>query len=88
MALELRNRLELNLGVILSATLIWGYPTIAALAPFLLEKMGLSERVTVHAESGSPEPEPAAVSDVAELSEDVAAAMLSEKLASLDAEYQ
>jgi NADP-dependent 3-hydroxy acid dehydrogenase YdfG/acyl carrier protein len=88
MALELRNRLELNLGVILSATLIWGYPTIAALAPFLLDKMGLSARVTVQAESSSPEPEPAALSAVADLSEDVAAAMLSEKLASLDAEYQ
>jgi len=88
MALELRNRLELNLGVILSATLIWGYPTIAALAPFLLDKMGLSARVAVQAESSSPEPEPVALSTVADLSEDVAAAMLSEKLASLDAEYQ
>jgi hypothetical protein len=42
----------------------------------------------VQAESSSPEPEPAALSAVADLSEDVAAAMLSEKLASLDAEYQ
>ncbi|MCC7361294.1 MAG: type I polyketide synthase [Anaerolineales bacterium] len=41
-AIELRNRLERGLGVPLSATLVWNYPTIAALAPFLAEKMGLA----------------------------------------------
>jgi acyl transferase domain-containing protein len=41
MSLELRNRLEAALGVQLSATLIWNYPTVREMAPFLLAKMGL-----------------------------------------------
>ncbi|WXB20298.1 SDR family NAD(P)-dependent oxidoreductase [Pendulispora albinea] len=41
MALSLRNRLEESFGVQLSATLVWGYPTVAALAPYLAEKMKL-----------------------------------------------
>jgi acyl transferase domain-containing protein/acyl-CoA synthetase (AMP-forming)/AMP-acid ligase II/acyl carrier protein len=41
LALELRNRLEASLGLSLSGTLIWGYPTIAALVPYLAEKMGI-----------------------------------------------
>ncbi len=40
MALELRNRLEASLGVTLSATLAWNYPTVADIAPHLGEKMG------------------------------------------------
>jgi epothilone polyketide synthase D len=42
MALELRNRLEASLGVTLSATLVWGHPTAAALGKFLADKMELS----------------------------------------------
>ncbi len=42
LALELRNRLETNLGVSLPGTLIWAYPTIDALIPFLAEKLELS----------------------------------------------
>lgn len=40
MALELRNRLEDDFGLSLSATLIWNYQTIADLTPHLAEKMG------------------------------------------------
>ncbi len=40
-AIELRNRFERGLGLQLSATLVWNYPTIAAMAPHLAEKMGL-----------------------------------------------
>nr|WCO03998.1 AjuE [Cystobacter sp.] len=39
MALALRNRLEESLGLTLSATVLWGYPTIAALAPHLAARM-------------------------------------------------
>jgi acyl carrier protein len=39
MALELRNRLEASLGVTLSATLVWNYPTIGEMAPFLGDRM-------------------------------------------------
>jgi len=42
MTLELRNRLETSLGLTLSATLIWNYPTIDALVPFLAEKLSIS----------------------------------------------
>jgi myxalamid-type polyketide synthase MxaE and MxaD len=41
MALELRNRLERDLGLTLSATLVWNYPTIAAMIPYLAGKMHL-----------------------------------------------
>jgi acyl carrier protein len=54
MALELRNRLEMSLQVTLSATLIWNYPTIAELAPYLAGKMG----VPLTAEAASPAPTP------------------------------
>ncbi|MCC6191418.1 MAG: acyltransferase domain-containing protein, partial [Anaerolineales bacterium] len=40
-AIELRNRFERGLGLQLSATLAWNYPTIAVMAPYLAEKMGL-----------------------------------------------
>jgi acyl carrier protein len=42
MALEFRNRIEASLGLTLSATLIWKYPTIAELAAHLAGEMGLS----------------------------------------------
>ena len=42
MAIELRNRLELGLGLTLSATLVWTYTTLGALVRHLGERMGLS----------------------------------------------
>jgi acyl carrier protein len=41
MALELKNRLERSLGGALSVTIVWNYPTVAALAPYLLGEMGI-----------------------------------------------
>ncbi|UQA57009.1 type I polyketide synthase [Polyangium aurulentum] len=41
MAVELRNRLELLLGATLPVTLVWGYPTVAALVPHLATKIGV-----------------------------------------------
>ena len=41
MTLELRNRLEADLGLRLSATLVWNYPTVAALAGHLAEALRL-----------------------------------------------
>src|SRR6185503_7176351 len=49
MGLEIRNRLESSLGLTLSATMAWTYPTLAALTTHLAEKMELRlEEVTVH----------------------------------------
>jgi phthiocerol/phenolphthiocerol synthesis type-I polyketide synthase A len=42
MSLELRNRLEATFGIRLSATLIYNYPTIRDLAPFLAGKLRLA----------------------------------------------
>jgi NADPH:quinone reductase-like Zn-dependent oxidoreductase/acyl carrier protein len=41
MTIEFRNRLESSLGVTLSATLVWNYPTVAELTSFLAEKIGI-----------------------------------------------
>ncbi|WP_330301260.1 acyltransferase domain-containing protein [Streptomyces sp. NBC_00503] len=42
MSLELRNRLEAAFGVELSATLIWNYPTVRDVAPFLAGRTGIA----------------------------------------------
>jgi hypothetical protein len=42
MTLELRNRLEASLGLKLQPTILWNYPSIAALAPFLATRMEIS----------------------------------------------
>jgi acyl carrier protein len=41
MGLEIRNRLEASLGLTLSATMAWTYPTLGALTTHLAEKMEL-----------------------------------------------
>jgi polyketide synthase 12/myxalamid-type polyketide synthase MxaF len=57
MALELRNRLERSLGLKLSSTMIWNYPTAELLAAYLLERLGFH--------SGGEAPSPAVQSSVA-----------------------
>lgn len=46
MGMELRNRLERDLGLTLSATLVWNYPTIELMGAFLAERLGLVDRTT------------------------------------------
>lgn len=53
MALELRNRLESSLGVRLSATIVWNYPTIELLSPFLMDRMGLEAESRDEAGAGT-----------------------------------
>ncbi|MEO8693819.1 MAG: type I polyketide synthase [Acidimicrobiales bacterium] len=50
MGVELRNRLEAELGLRLSATLAWNYPTVTDLGAHLLAKLGyaLGASETVH----------------------------------------
>jgi myxalamid-type polyketide synthase MxaE and MxaD len=46
MGMELRNRLERDLGLTLSATLVWNYPTIESMSVFLAEKLGLATQAS------------------------------------------
>ncbi|MBI2570996.1 MAG: SDR family NAD(P)-dependent oxidoreductase [Candidatus Schekmanbacteria bacterium] len=65
MAMELRNRLEATLGINLGVTLIWRYPTVAALADFLAERVSaplLGSAASPVAPS-APEPRPAGGED-------------------------
>ena len=55
MSTQLRNRIEARLGLRLSPTLIWQYPTIAALAEYLVEKQLLA-RVTSDTKSPTMAP--------------------------------
>jgi hypothetical protein len=63
MALELRNRLEASLGVTLSATMAWNFPTVVTLAGHLAERMRLpldepidGAAIKEDVKSGSPRP--------------------------------
>jgi phthiocerol/phenolphthiocerol synthesis type-I polyketide synthase C len=47
MALELRNRLELRVGITLPAALVWAYPTISDLASALCERLGFEQAAEV-----------------------------------------
>ncbi len=61
MALELRNKLEADLGVALSATLVWNYPTIAEMSPHIAGKIGIElavESPENTADTGSRESRP------------------------------
>ncbi len=62
MSLALRNRLEASLGLTMSVTTLWNYPTVQTLAPHLLEKMALGRpEVTGNPalpHGGAPEAQP------------------------------
>ncbi|MFY0568050.1 type I polyketide synthase [Archangium lansingense] len=88
MSLEIRNRLEASLGLRLPATLVWRYPTVAALVEHLAERLQLP--ITNKAEQ-QPQDEAAAleaeiVNNVKQLSDEEAEALLAEKLAALNEE--
>ncbi|ATB32462.1 type I polyketide synthase [Melittangium boletus] len=64
MTLELRNRLEASLELKLSATVLWNYPTLEGLVPYLAERMQLSpepESAPSAAPTPASEPPPPAV---------------------------
>lgn len=54
MFLELRNRLEQGIGAPLPATLIWNYPTVLDLVPYLASEAGISlaDQFSVQSASG------------------------------------
>lgn len=85
MALELRNRLEASLGLNLSATLIFNYPTIEVLTPYLAEKMDISLEATAsNGDATVTDLQSHRTDGLADLSHDEVEAMLMEELAAID----
>jgi NAD(P)-dependent dehydrogenase (short-subunit alcohol dehydrogenase family)/acyl carrier protein len=69
MAIEVRNRFEVDLGLPLSATLVWNYPTINLLVAYLLDKIKppsevVSTKVEPELELRNGKPEHSPVSDI------------------------
>jgi acyl carrier protein len=82
MTLELRNRIEASLGLKLSATVVWNYPTITALAEYLARKLDLAPADAAARPAPAAAPSALAVA-VRDLTEDEAAAALAETLGRL-----
>jgi hypothetical protein len=87
MALELRNRLERDLNLTLSATLIWNYPTIVDLTSYLAGEMAspLADQISsppVLPKQGTNQIE--ILDKLEQISEEEAEALLTEKLESLN----
>ncbi len=57
MGLELRNRLEAELAVRLSATTVWNYPTVKALAPHLAALLDIPLDAPASDNGAGPEPD-------------------------------
>jgi acyl carrier protein len=85
MALECRNRLEASLGVTVSATVVWNYPTLAALVPCVAAQM----QIPLDAGTANAAPAPVAalsqdsVAEIQSLSEHEAETLLATELAAL-----
>jgi acyl transferase domain-containing protein/NADPH:quinone reductase-like Zn-dependent oxidoreductase len=83
LTLELRNRLEASFKLTLSATLIFNYPTIAALTKYLAEKLNMPLDKAVEAAAPAEAPDSSA-SELDALSRDEIAALLEDELKSID----
>jgi acyl transferase domain-containing protein/acyl carrier protein len=84
MGLEIRNRLEASLGLTIPATLIWTYPTIAALSVHLGRALGLPDEAQpapAPTEPSIPDELRRTAEKIAELSEAEMEALLLKKLA-------
>jgi acyl carrier protein/short-subunit dehydrogenase len=79
MALELRARLEAGLGLKLSATLVWNYPSLPALAEYLMLRLGFG-MARAEAELPAMTAITDAPLDLEAMSEEAAEAMLVERL--------
>ena len=80
MSLELRNRLEASLGIRLSATVLFTYSSVSALAPRLMQDLGMSVVSPVPVLQESPV-NTQIMNEVQEMSEEEAEALLLAKLA-------
>jgi hypothetical protein len=80
MALELRNVLEATLDLQLSATLVWRYPTLDALAGHLAEKLGLALDAPAASEPAQRDDLDRVATQIASLSEAEMEALLLEQI--------
>ena len=82
MTIEFRNRVEAGLGLSLSATLVFNYPTVADLATYLAEKMD----IPLEAEPAVEETRPGAqtASELDQLSPSDVEALLADELDEID----
>ena len=80
MGLELRNRIEAALGIRIPATLLWTYPTAAALAGYLAEQLSGSA-ADPPAPAAVPETPASSDPSLAQLAEDELFAVLDASLA-------
>jgi acyl carrier protein len=72
MAVELRNRLEADLELKLSATLVWNYPTINQLSSFLAGKLETAPMaVLTDVEPASPQEDKSEPDDIGKLLADI-----------------
>ncbi|MEA5550941.1 type I polyketide synthase [Anabaena cylindrica UHCC 0172] len=87
MSVDLKNRLQKTFNCVLPSTLTFEYPTIEALANYLAQQiLGWQESSTENVDNSSPDAaEEKVLSELEELSEDTAEALLAEKLAMLEA---
>jgi epothilone polyketide synthase D len=87
MAVELRNLLNAELGVTLSAVVTFNHPTVSALAAYLLEELALS-RDRSGLEPAAPNTETPAERAIADLTDEEAARLLEQEIASLEEELR
>jgi len=80
MSLEIRNRIEATLGITVPATLLWTYPTVAALAAHL--------GADADADAGAPAPREASPPSAAELAARVEDMSADEALRMIAAEFE
>ena len=85
MGLELKNSLERQLGLVLPVSLVWNYPTVAEMAVYMAQQLGLSlaDDGGETAVAANP-PGDTRAAELAQLSEEDVLHMLQEKLGTLE----
>jgi len=73
MGLELRNRLEAKFGLTLPATLVWNYPTLLVMIPYLADKLSvpLGAEVETIVTEAPPESDFEAMGDLSDMISDI-----------------
>lgn len=83
MTLELKNRLQGSLGHTLPSTLLFEYPTIAALVGYLIDEVLSLDSVSVDESESDGDESVEVLSQIEQLSNDELEALLDEELTAL-----